>query len=101
MQPTKRRKILERARRFLTIALRLSDEPAETVFVGVRKVIAIMHPFPRPPNSGRPRHGTEITYSILELDSARDVSKLAKGRPVSDVQGIALSLIKTMCGDAA
>jgi Domain of unknown function (DUF4288) len=64
-------------------SLTLGGRPAAMVFVGVRKVIAVMHRFPGAPSAGRPRHGTEVTYSLLELKSARDVSRLAKGRPVT------------------
>ena len=64
-------------------SLTLDDEPAEMVFVGVRKIVTIANQFPLSQDASRPRHGTEVTYSLLELDRARDVLKLARGSPVS------------------
>ena len=64
-------------------SLTLDGRPAKFVYVGVRKVVTIANPFPIASDSAPPRHGTEITYSVLQMDSAKDVIELARGHPVS------------------
>ncbi len=60
-------------------ALTLYSAPAKRIFAGIRKVITVQNPFPNHPTDDRPCDGTEITYSLLELDSEEAIAKLAKG----------------------
>ena len=55
--------------------LRLDDEPAERVFLGVRKILLCEDP------SERPRDGIELTYNELEVESWEALQDLARGRP--------------------
>jgi hypothetical protein len=50
---------------------------ASWVFAGIRKLIACVD------SESRPKDGTEITYSEMELDTAEDLFKLVNGQPVT------------------
>jgi Domain of unknown function (DUF4288) len=50
--------------------------PASLVFAGIRKLISFNNP------EEAPSHGTEITYSQLEVKTKEDLLKLARGEPV-------------------
>lgn len=53
------------------------DRPASMVFAGIRKIITCED------SNDRPRDGTEITYSTIEVYSEEDFSKLVNGEPVT------------------
>jgi hypothetical protein len=53
------------------------DRPAMIIFAGIRKIVLCLDP------EDRPTHGTEITYSQMELDSFDSLSKFLKGEEVS------------------
>ncbi|MEE3716542.1 DUF4288 domain-containing protein [Tumidithrix elongata RA019] len=50
--------------------------PAIFVFAGIRKIVECLDP------ENRPTHGTEVTYSEMELDSFDSLSKFLKGEEV-------------------
>lgn len=56
---------------------RWDDQPAAWVFAGVRKLTECQN------SDQRPKDGTEITYTELQVDSEQAVQKLAGGQPVA------------------
>jgi hypothetical protein len=52
------------------------SRPARRVFAGLRKLVSCVFP------EERPGHGTEITYSQMEVTSGADFKKLVNGEPV-------------------
>ena len=50
--------------------------PATWVFAGLRKLISCVD------SEERPSHGTELTYSQMEVQSETDFKKLVSGDPV-------------------
>ncbi len=52
------------------------DRPANAVFAGIRKVIECVD------SDSQPSDGTEITYSMMEVDSEDLFQKLINGKPV-------------------
>jgi hypothetical protein len=50
--------------------------PATWVFAGLRKLVSCVNP------EERPEHGTEVTYSQMEVTSEADFKKLVNGEPV-------------------
>lgn len=65
-------------------SLRINDQPAISVFGGVRKLIECQDTviFDRGDSSLPPSHGTEVTYSFLEVD-AEELDDLIKGEAVT------------------
>jgi hypothetical protein len=60
--------------------------PARWVFAGVRKLIECQQTVIVAGNDDdifQPGHGTEITYSQMEVDSEESLSKLIEGEPVT------------------
>lgn len=53
------------------------DRPAMLVFAGIRKMIKCQD------FESRPKEGTEVTYSRMEVDSEEALSKLVNGEPVN------------------
>jgi hypothetical protein len=49
------------------------DRPAIFVFAGIRKIVLCVDA------EERPNHGTEITYSQMEIDSLESLSKFLRG----------------------
>jgi hypothetical protein len=64
-------------------SLTLNGQPARDCFVGVRKLITVMNPFPDEPDRRRPYHGTEVTYARYTVKSESDIDKLVHGESVS------------------
>lgn len=68
-----------------TGGLRYGERPATFVFAGIRKLIAcqdtvsIINDRPAGEANSQPRHGTEITYSFLEIASADEFKKYVAG----------------------
>lgn len=52
------------------------DRPANAVFVGIRKIIECVD------SDSQPGDGTEITYSMMEVDSEDALKKLISGESV-------------------
>jgi hypothetical protein len=52
------------------------ERPAFLVFAGIRKIISCNNP------ENQPTHGTEISYSQIEVNTEEELSKLAKGETV-------------------
>lgn len=57
--------------------LSLDDEPAELVFGGVRKLVSCQD------ENRRPKDGTEVSYTEMEVRSEEALRKLIAGEPVS------------------
>ena len=53
------------------------DRPANAVFVGIRKMIECVD------SDSQPGDGTEITYSMMEVDSENALKKLIDGESVA------------------
>src|SRR5262245_54372216 len=62
--------------------LRLNDEPADSVFGGVRKVVECQDIWPRGDDDLPPGHGTEVSYSMFEVD-IEELNDLIKGKEVT------------------
>lgn len=64
-----------------------NDRPAALVFAGIRKLVECENMssegLDRADAGFRPTHGTEITYSEMEVDSRDALDKLLKGEQVS------------------
>lgn len=56
-----------------------NDRPANAVFVGIRKIIECVD------SDSQPGDGTEITYSMMEVDSEDSLKKLLDGESVAIV----------------
>ncbi|MBT2116781.1 hypothetical protein KK141_05795 [Dyella sp. LX-66] len=63
--------------------LTLNGEPAIRVFAGIRKLTIVSNPYPLDLDQGRPTSGTEVTYSLFELESDDALALLAAGEEVS------------------
>jgi hypothetical protein len=61
--------------------LSIDDEPAEDVFVGIRKIIEIKHP--KASESDQPADGAEITHSKMSVKDEEALAKLANGEAVA------------------
>ncbi len=61
----------------------IDDKPAIKSLVGVRKLINVSNPYPLDLDKDRPTTGTEITYSLFEVENSEDLAKLAKGEEVA------------------
>ncbi len=64
-----------------------NKRPAEWVFAGIRKLIECSNMdvdmLDAHDSEFRPTHGTEITYSELEVDNAEELRKLVAGAPAT------------------
>jgi hypothetical protein len=58
---------------------KIDGEPAETSFLGVRKIISVSNPWPLTQKGDRPVDGTEITYSRFTVKDKRALAKLVNG----------------------
>jgi hypothetical protein len=58
-------------------SFRWGGKPATWVFAGVRKVTACQDP------DARPKDGTEISYTELQVESEQAVKELVEGQPVA------------------
>jgi hypothetical protein len=58
--------------------LQLNRKPAHYIFAGIRKVIEVETNAETA--KGRLPSGTEVTYSVLEVDTLAEVRKLARAR---------------------
>ena len=56
---------------------RWDGTPAQWVFAGIRKLTLCDDP------EKRPRDGTEVSYTEMEVESEQAVAKLLEGKPVS------------------
>jgi hypothetical protein len=74
---------LGKAQEFEDKTMTLNGRPAILKFAGVRKLITIVNPFPGHPDSEPPTDGTEITYSLITVDSKKKLEDLISGQPVS------------------
>jgi hypothetical protein len=63
--------------------LTLDDKPAFSVFSGVRKVVAIINPWPLKRDEDAPTSGTEISYSKFSVKNENDLRKLVNGDPIT------------------
>lgn len=54
--------------------------PASMEFIGIRKLVS--GKYCDPETEGRPRDGSEVTYSQFQLDEMGDLQKLMHGLPV-------------------
>jgi hypothetical protein len=61
----------------------LDDKPTVKTFAGVRKLINVSNPHPLDLDQDRPVCGTEVTYSLFELDDSDALTSLASGKEVS------------------
>jgi len=60
--------------------------PAYWVFAGIRKLMEVTETartIDRAEAGNRPIHGTEITYSEMQVDSEEDLLKFVEGNPVT------------------
>lgn len=61
--------------------------PGRWVYAGIRKLIQCQDTVPflteRANTEFRPQHGTEVTYSQMEVDSEEALTKLVNGEPVT------------------
>jgi hypothetical protein len=60
-------------------SLTADDEPAETVFAGVRKIGSVCHIG----NDGKLNSGDEMTFNWFELPDKQSISKLVEGEEVT------------------
>ena len=63
--------------------LMVNDEPAEMLFVGIRKLVNISNPHPASLDDDPPRERTEVTYSEFELKDETELKKLVAGQDVT------------------
>lgn len=61
----------------------LDNKPTIKVFAGIRKLINISNPHPLDLDQDPPTTGTEITYSLFELDDDDALAELIAGKEVS------------------
>lgn len=62
--------------------LTIDEEPAFREFVGVRKLINVSNPTPLRQDEDRPTDGTELTYSLYEVEDVQALQELASGNPL-------------------
>lgn len=62
--------------------LTINGRPANRVFAGVRKVINISNPDSLDLDRDRPTSGSEITYSVFQVENESALRKLAEGEKV-------------------
>lgn len=62
--------------------LTIDGVPAVREFVGVRKVVSVSNPPPLDLDADRPTQGTEVTYSLFEVQDQDSLAKLAAGAAV-------------------
>ncbi len=62
----------------------LNNKPAKMMYMGLRKLIEIHDPLSISDelHMSRPEHGTEVSYSYMEVDSEDKLKRLAKGESV-------------------
>jgi hypothetical protein len=60
----------------------IDDQPAVQSFAGIRKLISISNPDDFNQDKDPPSNGTEITYSLFELDDAAALEALVDGKEV-------------------
>lgn len=77
-----------RAESLATLSLRdesltFEDQPAERIFLGIRKIRSVYNAPPLELDADQPSHGTELTHSYYELKSLDEAKLLAMGKAVS------------------
>lgn len=63
--------------------LTIDGKPATRSFVGIRKLITIRNPGGLDPDQDPPNTGTELTYSLFEVQTESDLLSLGQGNPVN------------------
>ncbi len=70
-------------------SLRLNDQPALSIFAGIRKLVEcqeiVSNDLDYQKANSKPGHGTEITYIELEVNSQEALDKLVGGNEVEVV----------------